>query len=473
MNALHRENPQPLRIAATTSDHPAATLTQLFLLGQPVAQTLLAAALAPHATVDDLTTAKLAEPTINPETPNTPHLRATVTVAPHQDSWYVVSDHPEYLTGTELDPTHVLGVGGATGALANFTLRTPAARTLDLGTGSGTQALHATTYAEHITATDISDSALTYANLTFALSNTTTPITTTNGNLFEPVQGQRFDRIVSNPPFVITPQTTHLPTFEYRDAGLPGDQIIQTLIQQLPNHLTHPTDDTPGGTAQFLANWEIHNNQPWDTRIREWLDQQPLDYWVIQRETHDPAQYAEMWLRDAGSIHTETYQQAFTDWINDFASRNVTHIGFGYVLAIHNPNPTLQRTERTSGTVGEALGVHLAGCVEDLLWWHKASPEQHLGSAWKVAADVTEERFYTPGQADPTVICLRQTAGFGRQAQVSSLVAGTVGACDGELSLGQISGALAHLTDSDVSSTVAAVLAEWPELVAGGFVVRV
>lgn len=475
MAALHRENPLPLKLATQKTNTPTATLTQFFLLAQPTTTSQLTAALHPHATVEDLITANIAKPTDNnpgePDTNNT--LQATITIAPHQETWYVASDHPEYITGTELAPDHVLGVGGATAALANFTLRTPANHTLDLGTGSGTQTLHATTYSTHITATDISTRALHLTQLTLALSNITTPITTHHGNLFEPVHGQRFDRIISNPPFVITPKTNHLPTFEYRDAGLAGDQIIQKIIQTLPDTLTHPTPTTPGGTAQFLANWEIHNNQPWDTRIREWLDPLPLDYWIIQRETHDPAQYAEMWLRDAGSTHTTNYTNAFTDWINDFASRNVTQIGFGYVLAIHNPNPTLRRTERTTGPTSEALGAHMAACVESLQWWTQASTADQLGSAWQVAEDVTEERFFTPGESDPSVICVRQTAGFGRQVQVSSVAAGAIGACDGELTLGQICGALAHLTDADVSQVAAQLLGEWSELAAGGFVARI
>ena len=36
---------------------------------------------------------------------------------------------------------------------------------------------------------------------------------------FAPVAEERFDYIVSNPPFVITPRRVGVPTYEYRDGG--------------------------------------------------------------------------------------------------------------------------------------------------------------------------------------------------------------------------------------------------------------
>ena len=49
------------------------------------------------------------------------------------------------------------------------------------------------------------------------------------GSLFEPVEGERFDHIVSNPPFVITPRTDGVPDYEYRDGGMVGDALLSSL----------------------------------------------------------------------------------------------------------------------------------------------------------------------------------------------------------------------------------------------------
>src|SRR5699024_7976301 len=74
----------------------------------------------------------------------------------------------------------------------------------------------------------------------------------------------------------------------------------------------------------------------------------------------------------------------------------------------------------------------------ELLDWHLS-----------VAGDVGEERYHHPGQGDPSVILLRQGGGLARAVQVDTLGAAVVGACDGELTLGQICAALAHLLEVD------------------------
>src|SRR5690606_16888635 len=93
---------------------------------------------------------------------------------------------------------------------------------LDLGTGCGIQAMHARRFARRVVATDISERALRYARLNAGL-NGLDGIEFRLGSLYEPVAGERFDRIVTNPPFVITPRTPEVPAYEYRDGGLEGD----------------------------------------------------------------------------------------------------------------------------------------------------------------------------------------------------------------------------------------------------------
>ena len=69
------------------------------------------------------------------------------------------------------------------------------------------------------------------------------------GSLLDPVEGEAFDLVVSNPPFVITP--IGAPSFEYRDGGMAGDGIVASLFTSVGSVLA------PGGVAQMLGNWEI------------------------------------------------------------------------------------------------------------------------------------------------------------------------------------------------------------------------
>ena len=90
-----------------------------------------------------------------------------------------------------------------------------------------------------------------------------------------------------------------------------------------------------------------------------------------------------------------------------------------------------------------------------------------------VAEDVTEERHQRPGAEHPGVILLRQGAGLRRTNLLSTELAGFVSACDGDLSVGQIIGALEALLgggeDWDGGTFRAGLLTEVGNLVRDGF----
>src|SRR5207245_8523698 len=96
-----------------------------------------------------------------------------------------------------LPADHVLGVGQASLTLAGATVRRPAGRVLDLGTGCGVQALHAAHHAGELVATDINQRALALAAATFAISDI--PVELRAGAWLEPVASDTFDQVVCNP----------------------------------------------------------------------------------------------------------------------------------------------------------------------------------------------------------------------------------------------------------------------------------
>jgi len=76
---------------------------------------------------------------------------------------------------------------------------------LDLGCGCGIQALYLATHAGRVVATDLSSRACALTQFNAALNEAV--IDVREGSLFEPVEGETFDLIVTNPPFVITPDS--------------------------------------------------------------------------------------------------------------------------------------------------------------------------------------------------------------------------------------------------------------------------
>jgi hypothetical protein len=85
---------------------------------------------------------------------------ALVDIRPYADdsgNWWVASDLTPGLDG-RLEPVpddHVLGVNAASSTLAQLTVREPASRALDLGTGCGVQALHLARHCDEIVGTDV------------------------------------------------------------------------------------------------------------------------------------------------------------------------------------------------------------------------------------------------------------------------------------------------------------------------------
>ena len=470
--ALAREQLVPAALVARRHEgEPLATLLAAFVLGRTVATGALARAL-PTLGVDGAAALGLVETdgdTARPVVELRPH--AAVDDDGTTD-WWLVSDLGDSRTGAPLRPDHVLGAGGASTTLARSTVRTAVARVLDVGTGCGVQALHAARHAAHVTGTDTSPRALAVAALNWRLNAPAvegTELDLRRGSLLEPVRGERFDLVVSNPPFVISPRTGHgaaAPTLEYRDAGFVGDTLVQRLLSGIPDALA------PGGVAQLLGNWELRGGEPWTERVGGWLDDgatSGLDAWVVQREVQDPAEYVELWMRDAGQHAAPDADERYAAWLADFEARGVEAVGFG-LLTLRRPAaggaPTLRRLEeRRAGEL--PAGHEVAAALRAHDWLRGRDDVALLESTLHVAPDVTEERHHLPGAEEPAAILLRQGA-EGRVVQVSTAVAGLVGACDGTLTVGRIAGALATLLERPAAEVRAEVLPAVRGLVADG-----
>jgi methylase of polypeptide subunit release factors len=466
-DAIARGLRAPAARALAGREDALAVLARLLVLGMPQPAASVTRAL-PRTGPEGLTRLGLAdgaEGDVRPLAVVRPQSYADETGA---GQWWIASDLDEAALGGPLPEDHVLGVGGASLTLAALQLPTPARRGLDVGAGCGIQALRARSGVSHVVATDISARALSFTRLN-AMLNGVDGVETRLGSLFEPVAGETFDRVVSNPPFVITPRVDDVPAYEYRDGGMVGDELVAAFVRGVGEHLA------PGGVAQLLGNWETRGGVPGLERVKEWVAESsvPLDAWVVERESLDPLSYAELWVRDGGTLPgTAGFARLIDSWLDDFGSRDVTAVGFGYLL-LRRPSsgpPTLARYETLhQGLSGDSLGGHLA----DALAAHdRLAPLDDVAvaaSVFVVAPDVTEHRHHLPGDEHPTVIELRQGGGFGRALSVDPGLAALVGACDGDLPVGSLIDAIADLMEVDSSALRADLIPRVRELAFAGF----
>ncbi|AJT41943.1 DUF7059 domain-containing protein [Psychromicrobium lacuslunae] len=459
--ALNREQFGAALLSTERSESALATLIRFFLLARPVSIEKLEAAL-PRLGVVGLGSLGLAETVELAETAGT-ECRVLADLRPYafQDEQgevrlWVCSDLAAHQSPGVLRRDHVLGIGGASLSLAQATIRKPMRRALDLGCGCGIQTLHLLRHAEHVTATDISERALGFTRFNLLLNAAALGLDAENlnarvelrlGSLLQPVAGEEFDLVVSNPPFVITPRhpdEAASEQFTYRDGGLPGDELVSSLIQGLPRVLAE------AGSAQLLGNWEIPRSAAsWQQRLEPWFADD-LDYWLIQREQLSPEQYAETWLQDASQgREPEGYASVYREYLLDFEARQIASIGFGMLWLRRSvsagSSSRLRRMEGIDHPIEQPIGPALAASIERHDWLSASTAEDLDAAKLLVAEDVTEERHQRPGAEHPGVILLRQGAGLRRTTLLSTELAGFVSACDGTLSVGQIIAALEAL----------------------------
>jgi methylase of polypeptide subunit release factors len=411
--ALGRGEPEPARRASRDAG-VLGILIRLFLLGDTEPEPGIRAALG--VDLDEAVAVEIV----------TRDGRAGLDVRPYEDDWWVVSDLDADLRGGTVPADHVLGVGHASINLARATARRPVGTLLDLGTGCGVQALHASTHARRITATDVSARALALARGTFRLNEVDVEVA--EGEWFEPVQGRRFDQIVCNPPFVVGPPRVD---YVYRDSGLAGDDASALVIRRLPEYLAE------GGTGQLLASWLHRPGEDWAERVSGWLPG-GVDAWIVQRDVADPALYVGTWLRDAGvdprSPEGRAQASAWLDW---FVDNDVAGVGFGYV--------TLRRTDAADPLVvcedlrhayDDPLGPEAARWL-DAAAWLRTHGEELDSARFMVPAGVVLEEVSAPADDGWAAIVrrLHRTDGPGWQREVDEATVKLLAGCRGALPL--------------------------------------
>ena len=227
---IDRTNLAAVRLRLDEGQHLDA-LASLFLLELDLELSTARAALG--SALDTLTAAGLLVVDHN-------IVQSGATLVPHDDDLLVASDRHDRVGSADIVP----GVQRPSDLLARLTIRKQVGSALDLGTGCGIQALLLARHCARVIATDISERALVFARFNAAL-NGADNIEFRHGSYLDPVAGELFDLVVSNPPYVISPESR----FVFRDSGRRGDELCKELIDALPPYLND------GGFATVLISW--------------------------------------------------------------------------------------------------------------------------------------------------------------------------------------------------------------------------
>ena len=357
---------------------------------------------------------------------------------------------------------YVLGLSPASSTLAQMTIRRRVGRALDLGTGCGVQSLHLASHADTVVATDLNPRAVALARLTAALNGLA--IDVREGSLYDPVAGEGFDLIVTNPPYVMSPPTGE--RLVYREGGFVGDGLVEQVVRGGAAQLN------PGGTLQVLGNWAITADQPWEDRLAGWITPTGADALVLQRERLDVYEYIEVWLHDAGLVGTPDYAARYREWLDYFAAQGITGVGMGWIMlhAAGRERPDLRFEEWPHAVVqpvGDAFADHQRGVTEALL-----ADDDLLTATWTLRTGVDLETLGRPGEADPEHVVYRQRYGVGRAVETDTALGAVLGASDGELDAATLISAVADILDADADALAADLLPRLRDLIRQGYLVK-
>ena len=413
---------------------PLGTMASLFVLGTPLEAAAIRRAFAP-LTLEHLEALGLVEVEGS-------FVRPRVRLVPHDDL-LIVSD----ATGDGEQPDHVAGVHNPSLTLSHLTVRRPLATALDVGTGCGVQAILASRHSDHVVATDLNERALNFAAFNTLLDGTE-DVELRAGSFFEPVAGERFELVVANPPYVISPETAYL----FRDSGLAGDTVSRQVVEALPGALAE------GAFATVLVSWIHPPGEDWSTPLRTWVAGSGCDALLLHYDTEDPLTHTASWTRDLHTDDPDGQERMLERWLSYLDELGVEGIGYGAVVL-------RRRDGRTQHLLAHQLprGLRPAGGHIERLFaaadYLDSLADEHALLAERLtlveAARVEQRVALRDGEWSIEQIELQLTEGLRFQADIDPLIAHLLAGLDGRQTLNEVANAVAEAQGFD-----AAVLAE-------------
>lgn len=228
-----------------------------------------------------------------------------------EDGLFLLSDNTA-VRRKEIEMYWVMSIGTSTMVVANSIASRSFSRVLDLCCGSGIQAFYLARRAETVVAIDRNPRALNYGRFGAAM-NGHANIEFRESDCYSAVEGEQFDLIVCNPPYVMTPDRQAY----YRDGGMGGDRFSERILRGAAAHLRD------GGFAHFTCDVGTMGGKQGDARLQEWLSGNGCDVVVLGGMKATAAEYAKSWLKADSGAHV---QAELDRWVAYFAELGVEAI---------------------------------------------------------------------------------------------------------------------------------------------------
>jgi len=374
----------------------------------------------------------------------------------------VLASDPYFDDPLAVPADYVVGVNPSSVGLVALAVRRPARAALDLGTGCGVAAIYASRHCERVVATDINPRALNFTAFNAAL-NDVRNVDIRPGSLFEPVAGETFDLIMSNPPYVISPDSD----FQFRDSGAKDDSLCRTLVRELPRHLRE------GGFASVLCNWALRPGQRGSDPVREWIAGSGCDVLLIHSRTRTPLEYAGDWNRPLLPKRPREYEASIDRWTGYFRREGIEGLASGgVIMRRRSAGPTWTAPEDFPLCSDAATSDQILRIFEARAWL--AGEPDLSAAAFRPVEDLAFEQVVSFQEGGLALRDIRFSVarGFKIGGTMDGRSMALLGNCDGKRRLGEIVDELAPTGPPEAKEVRGKLLEGVRRLYAMGLLIR-
>lgn len=344
----------------------------------------------------------------------------------------------------------VMGVGTSSLAPANAAPRRHYRRALDVGCGGGFQSFHLAAHCDEVVGLDINPRALNLGRVAARL-NRAANIEFRLSNFYAEVAGETFDLIISNPPFVISPETE----FHYRDGGLGADRVTETVIRGAPQHLAE------GGIAVIICEWAVLKGASPGDRLRQWVAGNGCDVWVSTSKGEDLPSYAMSWLRSyRAHLSPEEFHHTYNRWLDYYDDLQMAAIQTGLVVLRKRAADNWFYLDEAPPVIRGRWGETLLQLLDIHTLLHQATIDELLDQPYRLARSARLRHVYqqsgnrwTSAEAE---IFLEEPLPY--SGRIDQYTAGLLARCDGTVPLRELVAAMGDAVGVSFAEIVEAAL---------------
>lgn len=255
-------------------------------------------------------------------------------------------------------PEQVYWLGFDSYTLAYCTPRQPRSRALDICTGSGIHAILARTHCQQSIGLDINPRALEFSRLNARVNGLEVEFLASD--CYQAVEGQQFDLISLNPPFVPTPD--QVPEL-YRTGGDTGESVTRRVMEGLSESLT------PGGLFSMATEAPRREGESPVDRMKSWLG----PGWgiaALYKSEHPIEEYILGHILGS-QIESASHEHEFKRWLDSYQRAGITGMTSAQFFALRLPEHVPAWSwERSYPPPRSNQSAFLQGWLEALQAWH-------------------------------------------------------------------------------------------------------